>query len=185
MLVATGLRDVLPDIPGFRERWGQDVLHCPYCHGYEVRDQQVGVLGGPVDAVQHAQLVRQCASDVVVFSHTGTLTTGQREQPAAREIGIIDGTVKRLLIEDDQLRGAELDDGRAIPRAAVFLRPRLVPNNDLFVGLGCALDETGWVIADATGSTSVPGVWVAGNATDPRAQVITASQARDPRPPSP
>jgi len=175
VLVATGLRDVLPDIPGVRERWGQDVLHCPYCHGYEVRDQQVGVLGGPADAVQHAQLVRQCASDVVFFSHTGTLTADQREQLAARAISIIDGTVKRLLIEDDQLRGVELDDGRAIPRAAVFLRPGLVPNNDLLVGLGCALDEAGWVIVDATGTTSVAGVWVAGNAADPRAQVITAA----------
>lgn len=175
VLVATGLRDELPDIPGVRERWGQDVLHCPYCHGYEVRDQQVGVLGGTADAVQHAQLVRQCVSDVVFFSHTGTLTAELREQLAARAIGVIDGTVKRLLIEDDHLRGVELDDGRAIPRAAVFLRPRFVPNNDLLVGLGCAVDETGWVIADATGSTSVPGVWVAGNAADPRAQVITAA----------
>jgi len=175
VLVATGLRDELPDIPGVRERWGQDVLHCPYCHGYEVRDQQVGVLGGTADAVQHAQLVRQWASDVVFFSHTSTLPADQREQLAARGIGIVDGTVKRLLIENDQLCGVELDDGRAIPRAAVFVRPRFVPDNDLLVGLGCALDETGWVIADATGSTSVPGVWVAGNAADPRAQVITAA----------
>jgi thioredoxin reductase len=83
--------------------------------------------------------------------------------------------VRRLLIEDDHLCGVELDDGRTIPRAAVFVRPRFVPNNDLLVGLGCALDETGWVIADATGGSSVPGVWVAGNATDPRAQVITAA----------
>jgi thioredoxin reductase len=175
VLVATGLRDELPDIPGVRQRWGHDVLHCPYCHGYEVRDQQVGVLGGTADAVQHAQLVRQCAPDVVYFSHTGTLTADQREQLVARAIGIVDGTVKRLLIEDDHLRGVELDDGRAIPRAAVFVRPRFVPNNDLLVGLGCAVGETGWVIADATGSTSVPGVWVAGNATNSRAQVITAA----------
>jgi thioredoxin reductase len=175
LLVATGLRDELPDIPGLRERWGKDVLHCPYCHGYEVRDQQVGVMGGTADAVQHAQLVRQWASDVIVFSHTGTLSTDQSEQLASRAIGVVDGNVKRLLIEDDHLRGVELDDGRAIPRTAVFVRPRFAPNDDLLVGLGCALDETGWVIADATGSTSVPGVWVAGNATDPRAQVITAA----------
>jgi len=122
VLVATGLRDELPDIPGVRERWGQDVLHCPYCHGYEVRDQQVGVLGGPAGAVQPAQLVRQCAADVIFFSHTGTLTADQREQLAARAIGIVDGTVKRLLIKDDQLCGVELDDGRAIPRTAVFVR---------------------------------------------------------------
>lgn len=175
VLVATGLRDGLPDIPGVRERWGRDVLHCPYCHGYEVRDQQVGVLGGTADAVQHAQLVRQWAADVVFFPHTGTLSADQREQLVSRAIGVVDGTVKRLLIEDDQLCGVELDDGRAVRRAAVFVRPRFVPNGDLLVGLGCAVDDAGWVIADATGSTSVPGVWVAGNATNPRAQVITAA----------
>ena len=127
------------------------------------------------DAVQHAQLVRQWASDVVFFPHTGTLTADQREQLASRAIGVVDGTVQRLLVEDDQLCGVELDDGRAIRRAAVFERPRFVPNSDLLVGLGCAVDDTGWVIADPTGGTSVPGVWVAGNATNPRAQVITAA----------
>ena len=65
VLVATGLRDELPDIPGVRERWGRDLLHCPYCHGYEVRDQPLGVLGGGAEAVQHALLVRQWSPDVV------------------------------------------------------------------------------------------------------------------------
>ena len=74
ILVATGLLDVLPDIPGVRERWGRDLLHCPYCHGYEVRDQALGVLGGMKDSVQHAQLIRQWSADVVFFPHTGTLT---------------------------------------------------------------------------------------------------------------
>ena len=59
MLLGTGLRDDVPDIPGVRERSGRDVLHCPYCHGYEVRDQPVGVLGGTPEAVTHAQIIRQ------------------------------------------------------------------------------------------------------------------------------
>ncbi len=68
LLVTTGLRDELPDIPGLRERWARDVLHCPYCHGYEVRDQPLGVLGGTPDAVSYAQIVRQWADDVVFFT---------------------------------------------------------------------------------------------------------------------
>jgi thioredoxin reductase len=175
LLVATGLRDELPDVPGVQERWGLDVLHCPYCHGYEVRDQPVGVLGGAPDSVQHAQLVRQWCSDVVLFAHTGTLTADQREQLVARAVGVVDGTVKRLLVEDDRLRGVELEDGRVIRRSAIFVRPGFVPNDDLLAGLGCAVDGDGRVIADATGRTSVPGVWVAGNAANPRAQVITAA----------
>jgi thioredoxin reductase len=175
VLVTTGLRDELPDLPGVRERWARDVLHCPYCHGYEVRDQQVGVLGGTPDTVELAQLVRQWAADVVYFTHTGTLTPDQREELMARTIGVVDGTVASLQVEDDQLAAVELDDGRVIRRGAVFVRPRFIPNSDLLVSLGCAVDAAGWVVVDPTGRTSVPGLWAAGNATNPRAQLITAA----------
>jgi thioredoxin reductase len=175
LLVATGLRDELPDLPGVRERWGRDLLHCPYCHGHEVRDQPLGVLGGAPDAVLHAQLVRQWSSDVVFFPHTYALPEAEREQLVARAIGVVDGTVTRLVVEDDRLTGVELAGGQVVRRAAVFVRPRPLPTNDLLVALGCTTDENGWTVADATGRTSVPGVWVAGNAVDPRAQVITAA----------
>jgi thioredoxin reductase len=175
VLVATGLRDELPDIPGVHERWGRDLLHCPYCHGYEVRDQPVGVLGGTPESVQHAQVVRQWSSDVVIFPHTDSLTSDQRHQLVARAIGVVDGTVSRLVVQDDRLTGVELDDGRVVPRAAVFVRPRFVPNNDVLVALGCAIDDEGWVVTDPVGRTSVPGVWAAGNVANPRAQVITAA----------
>ena len=175
LLVATGLRDELPDVPGLRERWARDVLHCPYCHGYEVRDLQLGVLGGSADAVRYAQIVRQWSHDVVFFAPLGTLTAADRSQLVARGIGVVEGAVARVLVEDDRLRGVELDDGRTVPREALFVPPRFVPNNDLLVGLGCDLDEDGWVATDRTGRTSVAGVWVAGNLADPRAQVITAA----------
>jgi thioredoxin reductase len=175
LLVATGLRDELPDIPGLRERWGRDVLHCPYCHGYEVRDQQLGVLGGGPEAVRYVQLVRQWAQDVVFFAPAGTLTNAERSQLVARAIGIVEGAVQQVLIRDDRLCGVELDDGRIIRRDALFVPPRFVPNNDLLAGLGCAVDENGWVATGAHGQASVPGVWVAGNVANPRAQLITAA----------
>ncbi len=175
VLVTTGLRDELPDLPGVRERWGRDLLHCPYCHGHEVRDQRLGVLGGNPDAVQHALLIRQWSTDVVFFTHTGGLTADEREQLVARAIGVVDGPVSRLVVEDDRLQGVELEDGRFVRRDAVFVRPAFTPNSDLLAGLGCAMHETGWVVADPTGRTTVPGAWVAGNAANPRAQVITAA----------
>jgi thioredoxin reductase len=175
VLVATGLRDELPDVPGVRERWGRDLLHCPYCHGYEVRDQPLGMLGGAPEAVHHALLVRQWSPDVTLFPHTDTLTPGQREPLTARDIRIVEGPVARLVVGNDRLQGVELDGGRVIPRAAVFVRPRFVPNADLLTGLGCEVDENGWVVHDPAGRTTVTGVWVAGNAADPRAQVITAA----------
>jgi thioredoxin reductase len=175
VLVATGLHDVLPDIPGVRERWGRDFLHCPYCHGHEVRAQPLGVVGATHEAVVHAHLFRQWSDDVVVFTHTDELAEEDREALHARTIGVIEGPVSRLVVEDDALTGVELTDGRVVPRAAVFVRPRMVPDNDVLAGLGCDLDTNGWVVVDATGRTSVPGVWVAGNVANPRAQVITAA----------
>src|SRR4029450_7387841 len=164
ILVATGLRDELPDVPGVRERWGRDLLHCPYCHGWEVRDQPLGVLGGTPEAVQHALLVRQWSPDVIVFLHTDALGPEQREQLTARGIRVVEGTVARLVAGTDQLRGVELDGGTVIGRSAVFVRPRFVPNTDLLTGLGCAVDSHGWVAHDPVGRTSVAGAWVAGNA---------------------
>ncbi len=175
LLVATGLRDELPDIPGVRERWGHDVLHCPYCHGYEVRDQQLGVIGASANAIHQVQLVRQWATDVVFFAHTTQLTEDQREQLVARGIAIVEGKVTRVVVEDDTLSAVEVEDGRLIRRGAVFIAPRFVPKTDLLVSLGCALDDDGWVVAGGAGRTSVPGVWIAGNAANARAQVITAA----------
>ena len=175
ILVTTGLRDEIPDLPGVRERWGRDLLHCPYCHGYEVRDQRLGVLGGTPEAVQHALLVRQWSADVVYFNHTGTLTSHEREQLVSRAIGVVEGQVTGLVIEDDALAGVELDGGQVVRRDAVFVRPTFVPHADLLTELGCATHDNGWVHADPTGRTSVAGVWVAGNAANPRAQVITAA----------
>lgn len=175
VLVTTGLRDDIPAIEGVRERWGRDLLHCPYCHGNEVRDQPLGVLGGTPEAVAHALLVRQWTPDVVYFDHTGHLSADEREQLTARAIGVVEGPVARLVVDDDHLTGVELESGQVVPRTAVFVRPAFVPNSDLLVGLGCATHDNGWVVADSVGQTSVHGVWVAGNAANPRAQVVTAA----------
>jgi thioredoxin reductase len=175
ILVTTGLRDDIPDIPGVRERWGRDLLHCPYCHGYEVRDQPLGVLGGNTESVAHALLIRQWTDDVVLFANGDTVSGDQRERLVASAVGIVDEPVTRLVTDDDQLTGVELADGAVVPRAAVFVRPRFVPNDALLTELGCAVSDQGWVVVDPTGQTTVPGVWAAGNAVNPRAQVITAA----------
>ena len=178
LLVTTGLVDELPDLPGLRERWGHDVLHCPYCHGWEVRDQPLGVLGTIAGSVQHALLVRQWSEDVVFFAHTYALTDDERAQLDARGIRVEPGPVARLVVEDDRLRGVELGDGRVVARSAVFVRPGNAAHRDgLLAGLGCEVDEAGFAVVDPTGRTTVAGVWAAGNVVDPRAQVITAAGA--------
>ncbi|MFI5774127.1 NAD(P)/FAD-dependent oxidoreductase [Streptomyces sp. NPDC051658] len=175
VVVATGLRDELPAIPGVRERWGKDLLFCPYCHAYEVRDQPIGVLGTHPGAVRHALLLRQWSHDVVFFAHTLDLGAEEREQLAARGIVVAEGTVKRLVTDGDRLRGVELVEGHVVPRSAVFVFPHMVPHDTLLTGLGCERDLNGWVTTDNAGRTSVFGVWAVGNVSDAKALVITAA----------
>ncbi|WP_115788174.1 NAD(P)/FAD-dependent oxidoreductase [Arthrobacter silvisoli] len=175
VLVATGLRDELPEIEGLAELWAKDVLHCPYCHGYEVRDRPLGVLGNSPDSVRYVQLIRQWAKDVVLFIPPGLLTVQQRMELTARAIGIVEGTAGRVVAQDGHLSGVEMTDGRLVPRGALFVPPRFVPNNGLLNGLACEMDDAGWVVTDGTGQTSVSGAYVAGNLANPRAQVITAA----------
>jgi thioredoxin reductase len=178
LLVTTGLRDELPDVPGLAQRWARDVLHCPYCHGHEVPDQRLGVIGGTPGSVQYAQNVRQWTHDLVYFTPPGVLTVVERTELLARAIGVVEGIIDQLVVDEaDHLRGVQMDDGCVIPRDALFVPPSFVPNNVLLLGLGATIDPSGWVDVDATGRTSVPGVWAAGNIVDPRAQVITAAGA--------
>ncbi|HQR27492.1 MAG TPA: NAD(P)/FAD-dependent oxidoreductase [Nocardioides sp.] len=175
VLVTTGLRDELPDVDGLRERWARDVLHCPYCHGYEVRGRAIGVLGWSAESARYAQIVRQWSDDVVLFAAPGSLADDEQEQLAARAIAVVEGHVSQVVVQEDALHAVALEDGRTVPREVLFVPPRFVPNNDVLVGLGCDLDEAGWVVTDGTGQTTVPGVWAAGNVSNPRAQVITAA----------
>ena len=178
LLVATGVRDEIPDLPGVQERWGRDLLHCPYCHGWEVRDQPLGVLGSNPGSVLHAQLVRQWSEDVVYFAHTQEPSPAEAAELGARGIQVVPGEVARLVVDGDRLTGVELVDGRVVPRTAVFVRPVNVPHPDDLLGtLGCQLDDAGFALVDRTGRTSLDGLWAAGNVVDPRAQVITSAGA--------
>jgi thioredoxin reductase len=181
LLVTTGLVDELPDIPGVRERWGRDVLHCPYCHGWEIRDQPVGILGTGPRAVHQASLFRQWTSDLVLFTHTApALTDEQAQELAARGIRVVDGIVESLDVVDDRITGVRLSDGTVIARQAVVVSPRFVASSQVLATLGLVptahpLGVGEFIAADPTGLTDVPGVWVAGNVTDLMAQVVTAA----------
>jgi thioredoxin reductase len=107
-----------------------------------------------------------------------TVSADERTPMLARGIGVVEGTIDQLVIDDaDQLRGVQMRDGCVLPVDALFVPPRFVPNSTLLVRLSCDVDTDGWVTVDTTGRTSVPGVWAAGNIADPRAQVITAAGA--------
>ncbi|MFF2554288.1 NAD(P)/FAD-dependent oxidoreductase [Nocardia sp. NPDC058058] len=179
VLVATGLRDELPSIAGVREQWGIDVLHCPYCHGYEVRDSPIAVIGGENRpfTLHQAALVRQWSDDVIFFPNGIELTTQERHALLARDIRIDTEPVARIAVRAGRVHAVDLIDGRSVPRRTVFVGPTFLPRHELLKDLGCDLGENGWVTVDPTGLTNVAGVWAAGNVVDSPAQLIGAAAA--------
>jgi thioredoxin reductase len=199
LLIATGLVDELPDVPGLQERWGRDVLHCPYCHGWEVQDQAIGILGTGPMSVHQALLFRQWSDDVTLILHGDMLnadgelseergpTEYEWEQLAARGISVVIGPVASLDVHIDALAGVRLSSGRLIPLQALVVAPTFTARTGFLAGLGLASvphpmgvgshlesDEMGRVLKDGV---VVPGVWAAGNATNLMAQVVVSAAA--------
>lgn len=182
LLVTTGLVDELPDIPGLRERWGRDVVHCPYCHGWEFRDQAIGILASGPLSMHQTLLFRQLSADVTYFTHQTSLTDEEAEQLVARGIRVVDGEVASVEVTDDRLTGIRLRDGTLVARDALAVASRMVARAGFLASLGLSATEHPrgvgeHVPADPTGRTEVPGVWVAGNVTDPSAQVGASAAA--------
>ncbi|ANZ41588.1 thioredoxin reductase [Lentzea guizhouensis] len=182
VLVATGLRDVLPDVPGLAEHWGRGVVHCPYCHGWEVRDEALGVLATGPASVHHALLFRQLTDDLVYFTRGIALDAEARERLAARGIRVVDTPVEEVVAGDGGVAGLRLADGSFVARSVLAVVTRMqaraegldglrLPVEDLPDGLGRRF------VSGMAGTTEVPGVWVAGNATDLAAQVGASAAA--------
>jgi len=182
LLVTTGLVDDLPNVPGLRARWGRDVLHCPYCHGWEVRDQAIGVLAGNPRSVHQALLFRQLSDDVVYFANGLPISADDRLALTARDISVVDGVVDGVETTHDRLSAVRLAGGTTVPRQALAVSTRMVARADFLSGIGLRAVEHpsgagAHVPVDALGRTEVPGVWAAGNVSDPFAQVGAAAAA--------
>ncbi|NEA26179.1 NAD(P)/FAD-dependent oxidoreductase [Actinomadura bangladeshensis] len=176
LLVTTGVTDVLPDIPGLQDRWGREVQMCPYCHGWEVRDQRIVVLASSPNSVHQASLLRQWSPDVT-FLAAKAPTGEDAARLDARGIRVVEAEARRLIADDDRVTGFELADGSVLPCDAVFVAPTWVAKDGPLTDLGCEIGDNGFVKVDETGRTSVPGVWAAGNVTFPGGQVIMAASA--------
>ncbi|SMX75616.1 NAD(P)/FAD-dependent oxidoreductase [Brevibacterium antiquum] len=180
LLMATGLVDELPEIPGVREQWGRGVLHCPYCHGWEVRDSRIGILATSPMAIHKAFLFKQWSPHVMLFSGDQQLSEEDQVKLRALDIPVIDGDIDSLEITDDTLTGVRLGDGQVIAVDAAVVATPMVARTELFAGIGLeptARSAGAFIETEAFGQTAVPGVWVAGNATDIGAQVSGAAAA--------
>lgn len=181
LLVATGLTDRLPEIPGLAEQWGSGVVSCPYCDGWEVRDGRIAVIPTSAANAQQAQLLRQLSPNVVFHATGFVLPPAARTALTARGIEIDERTVAEVVTGDDgALRGIRYDDGSEREVDAIFVAPRPEPNDALLRSLGARRmrnDGVDWVIADEDGRTSVRGLWAIGNVVSARATVPMAMAA--------
>jgi thioredoxin reductase len=168
LVLATGLVDDLPDVPGVRERWGVSVLHCPYCHGYEVADRRFGVLAFGERAVHQALLVTDWSADVTLFINRSMEPDAEQlAQLLARGVRVESRPVAELLGDGTELSGVRLVDGTVIPVDAMFTQPRTRIASPLAEQLGCEVEDGpfgGPVLrTDARKATTVPGVFAAGD----------------------
>lgn len=184
LILTTGLVDRLPEIPGVAELWGHDVLHCPYCHGYEVRGTRIVQIATSPMSAHQALMFRQLTEQVTVIAHDPTaLSADDRRHLAVTGIDVVDARVERVRTRDDdgsaRLDGVLLSDGTLVDADAVVVSPRFVVRGELYERLGGELDEGpmgmgGVVGTGPMGETALPGVWAAGNTTTLNAMVTVA-----------
>lgn len=181
LIVATGVTDVLPEIPGLAKRWGQSVLHCPYCHGWEVQDQRFGVVMTSPMSMHQALLVRQWTDRVVAFTAgAGELGGDALRQLQARGITVVGSPVLAVDGDDTAPLAVHTADGGITEVDVIFTGGVLRPREHAVAHLELARTDTpvGSVIAaDAMGATSDPRVWLAGNIANPMATVTVAMAA--------
>lgn len=180
LLVTSGLVDELPELPGLRERWGEEVLHCPYCHGWEVRDRRIVVLATSAMSAHQALLFSQLSDRVVLLTHGLAVDDAERDRVRAAGVQVVDDEAVGL--EGHPLEGVRLRSGALLPADAVVVAPRMRAHSPVLESLGLAAVEhpsgTGeHYPSGLAGTTTLPGVHVAGNVTDPMAQVGASAAA--------
>jgi thioredoxin reductase len=180
LVLATGVTDELPPIPGMTERWGQTVLHCPYCHGYEVADQPLGVIAAHPMSAHQAGLIPDWGPTTYFTQGVFEPDAEQAAHLAARGVTIERTPVVELLGEAPALEGVRLADGRTVSVGALFVAPATRPSSPLAELLGCGFDEGHMgphVRVDEWKQTTVPGVYAAGDAAAPMHNATLASAA--------
>jgi thioredoxin reductase len=182
LVLATGVRDELPAIEGLEALWGRSVFHCPYCDGWEVRDQPLAVYPNtddPALVMQAALLIRQWSRDLILLTNgPAPLDDESRSRLALFGITLREEPIVRVEGEDGTLKQIVFASGDTLSRRAIFVRPRQAPRNELAVRLGCELSDDppfpGLIRVDASGQTTVQGVYAAGDVVTPIQQVATA-----------
>ncbi|UIR54922.1 NAD(P)/FAD-dependent oxidoreductase [Sphingobacterium sp. SRCM116780] len=164
MLFATGLKDIMPPIPGFSDCWAKSILHCPYCHGYEVKNQETGILGNSNLAFHYAQLVSNLTDKLTIFTNGKSVFSAEQYQLIQRnKIRIIEQEVLAIEHHNGQLSSILLKDGSVNQLKALYARPSVEQHCKIPIELSCELTDQGLLKLDNFQQTTVPGIYACGD----------------------
>lgn len=166
VILATGIKDILPDIPGFAESWGISVLHCPYCHGYEVKGQKTGILANGDVAFEVSTLISNWTADLTLYTNGPiTLNPQQRLKLSQHSINIVGAEIERLEHTDGYIRNIVFKDGTKSPVSAIYSRLPFKQHTTIPQEMGCELTNDGYIKIDTAQRTTVHGVYACGDNT--------------------
>jgi len=164
LVFATGVKDHMPDIDGFSACWGISVIHCPYCHGYEVKGVRTGILANGDFAFHYAQLIRNWTKDLTVFTNgKSTLTREQSDKMVRHNIPIVEKEIAHLKHESGQVEQIVFKDHSTFDLKAIYSRPEFDQHCKIPETLGCELTEQGLLEVDMVQRTTVPNVFACGD----------------------
>jgi thioredoxin reductase len=164
LLFATGVKDILPEIPGFKECWGKSIIHCPYCHGYEYADQATGIIANGDMAFEFGRLIRNWSQNLTIFTN-GASTISKEHAKLLQDLNVTieTGLILDLEHQSGFIKSAHLEDGLIVPLQVLYAR---IPFEQHFAGIveiGCELTQDGFVKVDDFLKTSVPGIYAVGD----------------------
>jgi len=177
IIVATGVVDELPPIPGIEALFGKSVHVCPYCDGWEHRNAPVAVYGRGDKGTKFAMLLRQWTDDLVLCTDGNPLSAEQEDRLRRRGVEVREQAIESLLEKNGCLETIRFKGGEALPRRALFFTTDQHPRSPLLEGVGCAYDQKGGLACDGDGKTNIPGVYVAGDVSrDVQLAIIAAAE---------
>jgi thioredoxin reductase len=166
LVFATGIKDIMPNVSGFPECWGISVLHCPYCHGYEVRHQKTGILANGNSAYEMSSLISNWTNDLTLYTNSkSTLTLQQKEKLLKHKINVVEPEIKWLEHKNGYIQKIVFKDGSKVPVTALYARLPFVQHSSIPQALGCEITTEGYIKIDAAQRTTIGGVYACGDNT--------------------
>lgn len=164
LIFATGIIDLMPNIPGFADCWGRSVLHCPYCHGYEVRNTRTGILGKGDYAFEFGSLISNWTRELIIFTNgPAALNAEQKLKLDRHHIPVIEHRIKALHHDQGYLKNISFENGHSTMLSTIYARPGFKQHTNLPVQMGCELTPEGYIKIDSSQRTTVPGVYACGD----------------------